>query len=73
MKTYTIVTGAIFGLITVAHVWRMFVERSMAAQPWFVLLSVASAILCLWAGSLLRSERGKSAFSADGNPPAKDR
>jgi hypothetical protein len=30
MKAYVIATGAVFGLLTLVHVWRMFVERQLA-------------------------------------------
>jgi len=57
MKAYIITTGAIFGLITVAHVLRIFAEgRHLATDPWYVLLTVAAATLCLWAWRLLRPE-----------------
>lgn len=58
MKAYIIATGALFGLITVAHVWRMFEERQLAREPWYVLITVAAAILTVWAGRLVsRSSR----------------
>jgi hypothetical protein len=55
MKPYLITTGTVFGLITMAHVWRMFVEgKRLAADPFFLLLTAAAAALCLWACRLLR-------------------
>jgi hypothetical protein len=55
MKAYLITTGVVFGLITVAHVWRVLVEGSrLATDPIFLLLTVASAGLCLWACRLLK-------------------
>jgi len=55
MKAYVIATGAIFGLITLAHIARMFAEGShLATDPWFLLLTVAAAALCFWACYLLR-------------------
>jgi hypothetical protein len=54
MKAYLITTGTIFGLITVAHVWRAFAEgKQVATDPLFLLLTALSAILCLWAFRLL--------------------
>jgi hypothetical protein len=53
MKAYVITTGAVFGLLTLLHIWRMFVERSVASEPWFILITLASAGLCLWAVRLL--------------------
>ena len=55
MKVYVMTTGAIFGLITVAHVLRIIAEGShLLRDPWYVLLTVAAATLCLWASRLLR-------------------
>ena len=49
MKTYLVATGTIFGLITVAHLLRMVEEKPMASEPWYILITVAAAALCLWA------------------------
>jgi hypothetical protein len=59
MKLYLIVTSSVFGLITVAHIWRIIAENPhLALEPWFVLLTLTTAGLCLWALSLLwRSRR----------------
>jgi len=55
MKAYVITTGAVFGLLTLAHIWRLFAEGPrLATNPWFVLLTVAAAALCVWAWRLLR-------------------
>jgi len=55
MKTYVITTGAIFGLLTVAHLLRIITEGSrMATSPLFILLTVASAALCIWAVYVVR-------------------
>ena len=55
MKAYVMTTGAVFGLITVAHLLRIIAEGPhLAADPWFVLLTVLSGTLCLWAWRLLR-------------------
>ena len=54
MRTYLWVTGALFALLTVVHVWRMIVESS-ARDPWFVLITAISALLSGWAFKLLRS------------------
>ncbi len=59
MKAYLITTGTVFGLITLAHVWRALAEDlRLATDPWFVLLTVAAAALSFWAWRLLsRSSR----------------
>lgn len=58
MKAYVMFTGVLFGLLTVVHLWRMIVERQMATQPWYIVITAASGIVCLWALRLLwRSSR----------------
>ena len=54
MKAYLITTGAVFGLLTLAHIWRVIEEgpHLMTQVPW-VLITVAAAALCLWAFRLL--------------------
>ncbi|HEV8598179.1 MAG TPA: hypothetical protein VGQ69_02355 [Gemmatimonadales bacterium] len=55
MKAYLITTAAVFGLLTVLHVWRIFAEGThLARDPGFLLITVASAALCVWACRLLR-------------------
>jgi len=58
MKAYLITTGAVFGLITLAHIWRLFAERHLASDPWFIVLTVATAALSLWAWRLLGCSSG---------------
>jgi hypothetical protein len=55
MKAYLITTSAVFGLITLAHVWRAVAESSRLAEPLYLLLTALSAGLCLWALYLLRT------------------
>ena len=56
MRTYVAITGVLFGLITVAHIWRIVAEGSrMATQPFFVLMTAVSTAFALWAIRLLRS------------------
>ena len=55
MKAYLATTGTIFGLITAAHVWRIFAESTAPArEPWFLLMTAAAAGFTVWAFSLLR-------------------
>ena len=54
MKVYVMITGGLFGLITLAHLWRMTQERQTATEPWYVLITIAAASLCLWAWRLVR-------------------
>ena len=55
MKTYVMTTGAVFGLLTLAHIWRVVAdEPQLATDPSFVLITVAAAALCVWAWRVLR-------------------
>ncbi len=55
MRAYVMTTGVLFGLIAVAHVWRVFEEGAgLATDPVFILLTVAAAVLSLWAWRLIR-------------------
>jgi hypothetical protein len=48
-------TGAVFGVLTLAHIWRVIEEGPhLATGPWYVLTTIAAASLCLWALALLR-------------------
>jgi hypothetical protein len=55
MRAYLITSGTIFGLITLAHLCRIFAEgRRLATEPGFVLLTLLAAGLSLWAFRLAR-------------------
>ena len=55
MKAYVMTTGAVFGLIVVAHIWRVVEEGpALAKDPLYIILTIAAAGLCLWAWRLLR-------------------
>lgn len=56
MKRYVITTGLIFGLVTLAHLARMVVERPLATDPAYWLVTAAVAGLAGWAGWLLRRD-----------------
>lgn len=50
MKAYVITTGVVFGLLTVAHLLRIVTENPhLATNPAYILITVASAVLCVWA------------------------
>ena len=56
MKAYVMTTGAVFGLLTLAHVWRVLEEGlHLARDPFFLLITLAAGSLCLWACRLLSS------------------
>ena len=54
MRTYVMATGAIFGLLTVVHLWRLVGERHLGKDPWFLLFTALGAGFGLWALALLR-------------------
>jgi hypothetical protein len=55
MKTYVMTTGALFGLLTLAHIWRIIEEGPhLATDPWYILITVSAAALCVWAWRVLR-------------------
>jgi hypothetical protein len=55
MKAYVMTTGAVFGLLTVAHLWRIVEEGPhLARDPWYVLITLAAGALSLWAWRVLR-------------------
>jgi len=56
MKAYLVTTGVVFGLITVAHVWRVVAENPhLAKDPIFIALTVIAAGLTVWAWRLLKN------------------
>jgi hypothetical protein len=57
MKQYVTATCALFGLLTLAHVWRLTQEPHLARDPWFLFFTLAAGGLCLWALALLRARR----------------
>ncbi|MGI8919156.1 MAG: hypothetical protein ACR2H6_11195 [Pyrinomonadaceae bacterium] len=55
MKAYVITTGAIFGLITIAHLVRLVMERRLVPDPVFIIFTLISAGLTIWAWRVLRT------------------
>jgi hypothetical protein len=56
MKGYVITSGSVFGLITLAHILRVFAEGPrLVKEPWFILTTIAAAALCVWAWRVFRS------------------
>lgn len=56
MKTYLITTGTVFGLLAIAHLWRVIQESSeLARDPWFLIITIVAAGFSFWAFSLLRT------------------
>jgi len=57
MKVYLAVTGSVFGLLAIVHVWRMVVEGSVMHNPWFLLITVIAAALSIWSWRLFLNSR----------------
>jgi hypothetical protein len=49
MKAYVVTTGTLFGLLTIVHIWRATQEKQLATEPWYILITLAAAALCVWA------------------------
>jgi hypothetical protein len=66
MKPYLVLTAVVFGLLTTMHIWRVFAESmSLAKDPFFVILTLISFALCLWAIRLIVvGRRGENATMA---------
>ena len=61
MKAYVMISGALFGLVTLAHVLRIVEEGPhLVTNPWWMLITAVAAALCAWACRLLWLERGRS-------------
>ena len=54
MKTYVLIAGGVFGLITLVHLWRMVVEPGVRTEPWFLVTTLASAALSIAAFRVAR-------------------
>ena len=54
MKTYVIVTGILFALLTIAHVARVAIEKHLATDPVYILFTLISAGLSIWAWRVYR-------------------
>ncbi len=58
MKAYVITTGAVFGLLVVAHIWRAIEEGpALFKDPFYIVITIAAAALCFWAWRVLRLMR----------------
>ena len=56
MKAYIITSGIIFALLTVAHVLRVMAEGAhLAAEPFFILTTLASVGMSIWAWRVVPS------------------
>jgi hypothetical protein len=58
MRAYVLTTGVVFGLLTLAHLWRIAVEGSqLLTNPWWVGITVGAGALSFWAWRLVRLSR----------------
>ncbi len=55
MRAYVITTGALFGLLTIAHIVKIILERRLIPDPVFIIFTLISAVLTIWAWRVLRS------------------
>ena len=53
MKAYIAITGVIFVLITAVHILRACYETHLVEDPAYMLLTLLTAGLSVWAGRLL--------------------
>jgi len=61
MRAHVIVTSAVFALLVLAHVARLFAEGwHVAGDPWFFGATVLGAVLSLWGWVLVRRTAGGS-------------
>ena len=67
MKAYVATTGVLFGLLAIAHFWRLSQEPHLGRDPWFVTFTVVAVALALWSGRLLLVSRPARATSARTN------
>jgi hypothetical protein len=54
MRAYVLTSGSIFGLIVLAHVWRIFLEPHVVREPLWVLITLAAVGLTVWAFRVAR-------------------
>jgi hypothetical protein len=58
MRAYVLTTGIVFGLLTLAHLWRLAAEGvHLLTSPGWVGITVAAGALAVWAWRLLRQSR----------------
>ena len=57
MKVYLAISGSVFGLLAIVHVWRMVVETSVMHNPWFLLITLVAAALSIWSWRLFLTAR----------------
>ena len=59
MKLYILITGIVFALLFLAHVARLVLEGWQVASPVFVITTLASLAMCVWAISRYRQQQSR--------------
>ena len=58
MRAYVMTTGALFGLLTLVHLWRMLgPERGLATESWYVVITFMAAGMSFWAWRVLKQAK----------------
>ncbi len=58
MRAYVLTTGIVFGLLTLAHLWRIAAEGvQLLTSPWWIGITLGAGALAVWAWRLLRVSR----------------
>ncbi len=58
MRAYVLTTGIVFGLLTLAHLWRIAAEGAdLLTSPLWVGITLGAGALAIWAWRLLRQSR----------------
>src|SRR5207302_7060842 len=58
MRAYVLTTGIVFGLLALAHLWRIAAEGlHLLTSPLWVGITVGAGALSVWAWRLLRQSR----------------
>jgi hypothetical protein len=60
MRIYIVATGIIFALLTLAHIWRFIVEPSQRTNPFFIVVTIISALMSLVAWRMAAKSAPKS-------------
>ena len=55
MRAYIATTGLLFVALVAAHVLRLFAEPDQVRNPWFVLTTLISLAMTIWAVRLFRT------------------
>ena len=61
MKAYLAITGTLFGLLAIVHIWRIVAEWPAVITDTGAkieaAIGVVAAVLCVWAVQLIRTSR----------------